>query len=103
MDVQSATIAATGTDADTGYSSFQLGSFRFSRDEYFAHVEWPMGSHIIEIDRFLRAMVRDIGWGFFYGWIFFDEIFVHRDLRFTWDNAEQGTDALEQANDDNVI
>jgi hypothetical protein len=35
----------------------------------------PKGSHIIEIDRFLRAMVRDIGWGFFYGWIFFDDIF----------------------------
>ena len=33
------------------------------------------GSHIIEIDRFLRATVRDIGWGFFYGWIFFDDVF----------------------------
>ena len=75
MDVQSAKIVATGTDPDTGYDSFRLGGFEFRRDEYFAHIEWPKGSHIIEIDRFLRAMVRDIGWGFFYGWIFFDDIF----------------------------
>ena len=75
MDMQSATVTATGTDADTGYDSFRLGGFEFRRDEYFAHIEWPKGSHIIEIDRFLRAMVRDIGWGFFYGWIFFDDIF----------------------------
>ncbi len=75
MDIQSAKITATGTDPDTGYDSFRLGGFTFRRDEYFAHIGWPSGSHIIEIDRFLRAMVRDIGWGFFYGWIFFDDIF----------------------------
>jgi hypothetical protein len=68
-------IIATGTNADTGYDSFRLGEFEFRRDEYFAHIAWPKGNHIIEIDRFLRAMVRDIGWGFFYGWIFFDDIF----------------------------
>lgn len=75
MSVFDATVMKVGTDESTGYSSFQLGSFTFTRDEYFAHVTWPKGSHIIEIDRFLRAMVRDIGWGFFYGWIFFDDIF----------------------------
>ncbi len=75
MDAIAAKIVATGTDPDTGYDSFRLGSFEFRRDEYFAHIAWPKGSHIIEIDRFLRAMVRDIGWGFFYGWIFFDDIF----------------------------
>ena len=75
MTVMDAKVEMTGTDPDTGYSSFRLGSFEFRRDEYFAHIEWPKGSHIIEIDRFLRAMVRDIGWGFFYGWIFFDDIF----------------------------
>ena len=75
MTVLDAKVEMTGTDAETGYSSFRLGSFEFRRDEYFAHVKWPKGSHIIEIDRFLRAMVRDIGWGFFYGWIFFDDIF----------------------------
>ena len=75
MDAPAQTIVATGTDEDTGYTSYRLGGFEFSRDEYFAHSHWPKGSHIIEIDRFLRAMVRDIGWGFFYGWIFFDDIF----------------------------
>jgi hypothetical protein len=75
MDVQSSKVVAIGTNPDTGYDSFRLGQFTFRRDEYFAHIEWPKGSHIIEIDRFLRAMVRDIGWGFFYGWIFFDDIF----------------------------
>ena len=75
MTVMDAKVEMTGTDPDTGYSSFRLGSFEFRRDEYFAHVTWPRGSHIMEIDRFLRAMVRDIGWGFFYGWIFFDDIF----------------------------
>ena len=75
MTVLDAKIEMAGTDPETGYSSFKLGSFEFRRDEYFAHVTWPKGSHIMEIDRFLRAMVRDIGWGFFYGWIFFDDIF----------------------------
>ena len=67
-------IAATGTNPDTGYTSYRLGGFEFTRDEYFAHVSWPKGSHIIEIDRFLRAMVRDIGWGFFYGTVNFDPV-----------------------------
>ena len=75
MDAQVAKIVATGADPDTGYQAYRLGSFEFRRDEYFAHIAWPKGSHIIEIDRFLRATVRDIGWGFFYGWIFFDDIF----------------------------
>jgi hypothetical protein len=75
MDAPTSKVTATGTNPDTGYDSFRLGGFEFSRDEYFAHVRWPKGTHIIEIDRFLRAMVRDIGWGFFYGWIFFDDIF----------------------------
>lgn len=75
MDAPVQKIVATGTDEATGYDSFRLGGFEFRRDEYFAHIHWPKGSHIIEIDRFLRAMVRDIGWGFFYGWIFFDDIF----------------------------
>ena len=58
-----------------GYHSFQFGGFEFARDEYFVHIKWPKGKHTMEVDRFLRAMVRDIGWGFFYGWIFFDDIF----------------------------
>ena len=62
-------------DPETGYRSFQFGGFNFARDEYFVHITWPKGKHQMEVDRFLRAMVRDIGWGFFYGWIFFDDIF----------------------------
>ena len=61
MSVLEAKVQKLGTDEATGYSSYQLGSFTFRRDEYFAHVTWPKGSHIIEVDRFLRAMVRDIG------------------------------------------
>lgn len=75
MTVLDAKVERLGTDDATGYTTFRLGSFTFRRDEYFAHVTWPKGSHIIEVDRFLRAMVRDIGWGFFYGWIFFDDVF----------------------------
>ena len=75
MTVLDARVERLATDPATGYTAFRLGSFTFTRDEYFAHVSWPKGSHIIEIDRFLRAMVRDIGWGFFYGWIFFDDVF----------------------------
>ena len=74
-EVKSAQAVPGSVDPDTGYRSFQFGSFNFRRDEYFVHITWPKGKHQIEIDRFLRAMVRDIGWGFFYGWIFFDDIF----------------------------
>ena len=104
MDMVSANIIATGTDPDTGYDSFRLGSFHFHRDEYFAHIAWPQGTHIIEIDRFLRAMVRDIGWGFFYGWIFFDDVFGTTNHYGTVDifagtydagYKAQGTDHLE--------
>lgn len=70
-----ADVKTLGKDAQLGYSEFQFGSFKFRRDEYFAHVTWPKGTRIIEIDRFLRALVRDIGWQFFYGWIFFDDVF----------------------------
>jgi hypothetical protein len=63
-----------------GYRDFDLGSFQFRRDEYFAHIRWttrdgrPM-SHTIDIGNFLRAMMRDVAWGFFYGWVNFDEVF----------------------------
>src|SRR5215472_2782090 len=68
-------LIASAPDSALGYKSFQFGNFKFERDEYFVHVTWPKGTHTIEVDRFLRAMVRDIGWGFFYGWIFFDDVF----------------------------
>ena len=76
MDTKTVTeIQASEPDPILGYRSFTFGGFTFSRDEYFVHIKWPKGSHTMEADRFLRALVRDIGWGFFYGWIFFDDIF----------------------------
>ena len=74
----SALIAAQGA-ADHGYRSFTLGSFSFSRDEYFAHVRWttrdgrPL-SHTVDAGNFLRALMRDVAWGFFYGWVNFDHV-----------------------------
>jgi len=60
---------------DLGYRSFTLGKFGFRRDEYFSHITWPGGSHTIAVDRYLRALVRDIAWSFFYGIVNFDEVF----------------------------
>ena len=70
-----AQVVASEPDPVLGYRSFTFGGFNFKRDAYFVHISWPKGTHTIEVDRFLRAMVRDIGWGFFYGWIFFDDVF----------------------------
>jgi hypothetical protein len=62
-------------DNYSGYKSFEAGSFGFTRDEYFAHITWPKGSHIMSIDAFLRALMRDVAWGFFYGTVNFDAVF----------------------------
>lgn len=59
-----------------GYRSFKLGGFGFERDEYFAHIKWTGGGgHIVPVDRFLRALIRDVAWNFFYGIVNFDEVF----------------------------
>jgi hypothetical protein len=58
-----------------GYRSFKLGGFSFRRDEYFAHLEWPGGSHTTPVDKFLKALMRDVAWNFFYGIVNFDEVF----------------------------
>ncbi len=58
-----------------GYRAFSLGNFRFHRDEYFAHIEWPGGSHLMPADKFLKALMRDVAWNFFYGIVNFDEVF----------------------------
>jgi hypothetical protein len=77
---ESAKVKASQPDATLGYRSFELGSFTFRRDEYFAHIGWktrdgrPM-SHTIDIGNFLRSLMRDVAWGFFYGWVNFDEVF----------------------------
>lgn len=80
MNAQVALTQAQSEHAEThGYQQFELGSFRFHRDEYFAHINWctqdgrPM-SHTLDVGNFLRALMRDIAWGFFYGWVNFDEV-----------------------------
>lgn len=57
-----------------GYRTFRVGAFSFSRDEYFATITWPTGSHQMAIDQFLRSLQRDVAWGFFYGIVNFDAV-----------------------------
>lgn len=59
---------------NSDYSEFSLGNFTFKRDRYFATVKWPGGEHIISIDDFLRAIMRDVAWDFFYGVVNFDHV-----------------------------
>src|ERR1700744_6427492 len=76
-------VRASQPDAVTGYRTFQLGHFEFTRDAYFVTVKWPakgtLHSHQMHADAFLRAMMRDIAWGFFYGWVNFDEVLGTRN------------------------
>src|SRR5438128_9037888 len=65
---------APATRRDLGYQTFSIGKFRFERDEYFAHVYFPYGRHIMPIAEFLRALMRDVAWGFFYGTVNFDGV-----------------------------
>ena len=65
----------TLTDKGLGYKAHAIGGFRFERDEYFAHIFYPGGRHIMPIDAFLRALMRDVAWGFFYGTVNFDNVF----------------------------
>ena len=63
-----------------GYKEFKLGGFSFSRDEYFAHIKWTgkngkSMSHGADIANFLRPLMRDVAWGFFYGYVNFDDVF----------------------------
>ncbi len=58
-----------------GYQKFALGSFSFERDEYFAHIAWSHGTHTMDVGDFLRALMRDVAWGFFYGYVHFDSVF----------------------------
>lgn len=58
-----------------GYHDYKLGGFTFRRDEYFAYITWPTGSHIMSVDAFLRALQRDVAWDFFYGTVNFDSVF----------------------------
>ena len=67
-------VGASAPNAD-GYQDFSLGGFHFRRDEFFAHIAWPTGRHLISIDQFLRALQRDVAWDFFYGTVNFDSVF----------------------------
>ena len=69
------TITETAAQNAAGYQTFSIGGFTFSRDEYFATITWPTGTHQIAIDVFLRALQRDVAWGFFYGIVNFDSVF----------------------------
>jgi hypothetical protein len=57
-----------------GYRPFTLGGFTFERDEYFVHVQWPTGRHVAAIEPFLKALMRDVAWNFFYGTVNFDSV-----------------------------
>jgi Hydroquinone 1,2-dioxygenase large subunit N-terminal len=67
-------VVASEPNAE-GYREFDLGAFHFRRDEYFAHVTWPTGRHVMSVDAFLRALQRDVAWDFFYGTVNFDHVF----------------------------
>lgn len=60
---------------EVGYKNFDIGHIRFSRDEYFAYINYPKGQHIISILNFLKSLMRDVAWGFFYGTVSFDDVF----------------------------
>jgi len=61
-------------DADTGYRAFRAGGFAFRRDRYFAYVTHGEVTHQLPVDAFLRALMRDVAWGFFYGTVNFDDV-----------------------------
>ena len=77
------TVRASEPDPVTGYRRFTLGAFEFQRDEYFVKINWPAKgqtrTHAVPADAFLRAMMRDVAWGFFYGWVNFDHVFGTRN------------------------
>ena len=74
----------TEASNQTGYKSFTLGGFSFSRDEYFVYITWQSKNgpltHYMSADAFLRAMMRDVAWGFFYYQVNFDHVFGTNNL-----------------------
>jgi hypothetical protein len=113
-DLPTTTSVHSESDADpkNGYRKFAIGKFRFERDEYFARVKSPTGSHVADIEDFLRSMMRDVAWGFFYGWVNFDEVlgtvnnYGTVDLYMgTYNSAyrEAGTDFVERFESQNLL
>ena len=73
------TVIASEPHSTYGYKDFSLGGFSFRRDEYFAHITWTTRdgrrlSHTMDVGNYLRALMRDVAWGFFYGWVNFDNV-----------------------------
>jgi hypothetical protein len=77
------TVRRSAEPNDAGYYRFTLGAFTFSRDEYFTRIEWRAKgkrlSHTLSADVFLRALMRDVAWEFFYGCVNFDDVFGTRN------------------------
>ena len=77
-------VSASPVSNETGYRSFELGEFGFARDEYFVYISWAAKgqrlSHTMSADAFLRATMRCVAWGFFYGWLNFDDVFGTQQL-----------------------
>lgn len=59
----------------SGYIDFEIGKISFLRDDYFVYINYPLGQHIVSVDGFLKALMRDVAWGFFYGTVSFDDVF----------------------------
>lgn len=83
-DPHTGTMSAATAPNEAGYLDFELGGFRFSRDEYFVHIAWMNQgkrlSHTMPAVAFLRALMRNVAWDFFYGWVNFDDVFGTRNL-----------------------
>jgi hypothetical protein len=79
-----ADVAAVLAERVAGYRVFTLGKVMLARDEYFATITWPtargLQSHTMSVDAFLRALMRDVAWGFFYGVVNFDDVIGTRNL-----------------------
>lgn len=69
------TQTVTANVNEQGYETFRIGKFEFERDDYFAHIRYPGNTHIMPVEAFLRALMRDVAWGFFYGTVNFDHVF----------------------------
>jgi hypothetical protein len=74
MTATETTAVQASEPNEYGYRSFTIGSFTFSRNEFFANITWPTGSHVMSVDAFLRALQRDVAWDFFYGTVNFDGV-----------------------------